>query len=77
MAGGAFIQKEIEETKQMFDVKVMKHVDGRTVVVRYEEGHYRVVVVDEHGYENLLPHTLWPRSRAIRFAKSIARDEFV
>jgi hypothetical protein len=63
----------------MIDVKVTKHIDGRRyVVVRYQEGYYRVVLVDKSGGgENFLPHTLWPLSRAIRFAKSIAKDEFV
>jgi hypothetical protein len=60
------------------EVKVTKHVDGRRdVLIRYEQGWYRVVVVDEYGYEDYRPRQLWPRSRAILHAKSVAKDEFI
>jgi hypothetical protein len=45
------------------------------VLVRYEEGWYYVVLKDNRGEEYDV-RRFWPRSRAVRFARSIAKDRF-
>ncbi len=60
------------------EIKVARHVDGRRdVIVLYKEGNYWVVPRhDDDGGEAYIK-AFWPRSRAIRFAQSIAKDRYI
>jgi hypothetical protein len=59
------------------ETKVATSYDGRDVVIRYEEGSYAVVLVRYDGSEDYRRQGLWPRSKAVRFAKSVAKDKFI
>jgi hypothetical protein len=59
----------------MHEEKIATARDGRDVLVRYEEGWYHVVLKDNRG-EDYDVRRIWPRSRAVRLAHSIAKDRF-
>jgi hypothetical protein len=57
------------------EIVIGQSQSGRDVIVRYEEGSYSVIVGDELS-ETFRRNGLWPRSKAMRFAKVIANDKY-